>query len=191
VKRKLGFVATAGVLLVAVALVLAGCGGNGDSDGVASLTDTTAQASGDTGSRGASEEEREQAQLEYAQCMREHGVDFPDPVNGRFEFKGTPGDQAKMEEAQEACRDILEDVAPPPLTEEQKAELQQAALDFAKCMREHGIDYPDPQFQDGGVLQRMPEGAEDDPKFEEAQKACQPILDAVQPDGPSTEREGS
>jgi hypothetical protein len=68
---------------------------------------------------------------------------------------------------------------------------QQAALDFAKCMREHGIDYPDPQFQDGGVLQRMPEGAEDDPKFEEAQKACQPILDAVQPDGPSTEREGS
>jgi hypothetical protein len=197
VKRKLGFAATAGALAVALTLVLTACGGNGDSDGVASLTDSTGQSttdgtqgSGDDGSSGAGEQDRQEAELEYAKCMREHGVDFPDPVNGRFEFRGGPGDQEKMEEAQEACRDILEAVAPPPMDEEQQAELREAALLFARCMREHGIDMPDPEFQeDGGMLQQMPEGAEDDPKLEEALEACQPILDEAQPDEPSGQGE--
>jgi hypothetical protein len=197
VKRKLGFAATAGVLATALILVLAACGGSDDSDGVASLTDTTGQGttdsgqgSGDDGSGGSSQEQREEAALEFAQCMREHGIDFPDPVNGRFDFNLDRGDQQKVEAAQEACADILEDAGPPPLDEEQQAELQEATLEFAACMREHGIDMPDPKFEDGGgILQMLPEGAEDDPRFEEAQDACQPILDAVQPDGASPQEE--
>jgi hypothetical protein len=201
VKRKLGVAATAGALAASLVLVLTACGGNDDSDGVASLTDTTGQStteggqgSGDNGSGGASEEEREEAALEYAQCMREHGIDFPDPVNGRFEFRqGADEDPQKMQEAQEACQDILERAAPPPLDEEQEAELREATLEFARCMREHGVDdYPDPQFEEGGgVLMQMPEGTEDDPQFEEAQEACQPILDSVQPDGESAQGEGT
>jgi hypothetical protein len=176
-----------------IALALAACGGGGDSDGVASLTDTTGQTTTD-GSQGSGggESDQQEAALEFAQCMREHGVDFPDPVNGRFEFRSTPGDnQQKVQEAQEACQHLLED-AMPPIDEEQQAELREATLEFAKCMREHGVDFPDPQFQeDGGVLQRLPEGTEDDPQFEDAQKACQPILDAAQPDGPSDRADSS
>ncbi len=185
-KRKLGLAATAGGLAVALILVLTACGGSGDSDGVASLTDTTGQSTTD-GSQGSddngdAEQDWEEAALEYAQCMREHGVDFPDPVNGRLEFKSERGDEEKVQEAQEACRGILEDAAP-PVDEEQQAELREATLEFAKCMREHGVDYPDPEFQeDGGVLQQMPEGAEDDPQVEEAQEACQPILDEAEPE---------
>jgi hypothetical protein len=194
VKRKLELAATAGALAAALVLALTACGGNGDSDDVASLTDTTGQSttggSGDGGSGAPSEQEREEAALEFAQCMREHGVDFPDPVNGRFEFRSTPGDdQAKVQEAQEACQDILEDAAP-PLDEEQQAEMQDALLAFARCMREHGIDFPDPQFEEGGgALQMLPEGTEDDPKFDEAQEACQPILDDARLDGPSLQGE--
>jgi hypothetical protein len=194
VKRKLELAATAGALAAALVLALTACGGNGDSDDVASLTDTTGQSttggSGDGGSGAPSEREREEAALEFAQCMREHGVDFPDPVNGRFEFRSTPGDdQAKVQEAQEACQDILEDAAP-PLDEEQQAEMQDALLAFARCMREHGIDFPDPQFEEGGgALQMLPEGTEDDPKFDEAQEACQPILDDARLDGPSLQGE--
>jgi hypothetical protein len=185
VKRKIGVAATAGALAGALILVLTACGGNGDSDDVASLTDTTGQSttegSGDNGSSAPSEEEREEAELEFAQCMREHGIDFPDPVNGRFQFRGEAGDAEKMEEAQEACGDILEGVVPQP-SEEEQAEMQEALLAFARCMREQGIDFPDPEFQEGGgALQMMPEGTEDDPKFDEAQEACQPILDAVPP----------
>jgi hypothetical protein len=192
VKRKLGLGAALGALfLVAVSLVLTGCGGNGDSTSVASLTDATGETSGANGSTGASEEEREQALLEYAQCMREHGVDMPDPVNGRLDLRANRGEEQKVEQAQEACASILEDVAPPPLDEEQQEELQEAALDYARCMREHGVDMPDPQFEGGGVLMTMPEGAEDDPQFDEAQRACQPILEAAQAEEPSGQGEGS
>jgi hypothetical protein len=188
VKRRLGVALTAGALAASLILVLAACGGSDDSDGVASLTDTTGQGttesgegSGDNGSGAASQEEREEAMLEFAQCMREHGIDMPDPVNGRIDLRTTPADEKKLEQAQEACQDILEGVAP-PLDEEQQAEMQEAMLAFARCMREHGIDMPDPQFQDEGFLQLMPEGTEDDPDFEEAQQACQPILEEARPD---------
>jgi hypothetical protein len=192
-KRKLGLVATAGTFVVALALVLTACGGSDGSKGVASLTDTTGESSGgrqgsnDDRGRGTSEKEREKAQLEYAQCMREHGVDLPDPVNGRFEFRANRGEEKKVAEAQKACGHILRDAAP-PVSEEQEAQIREAALEFAKCMRKHGVDMPDPRFEArGGVLMQMPQGAEDDPKFEEAQRACQSILNDAQPDGSSAQ----
>jgi hypothetical protein len=124
--------------------------------------------------------------------MREHGIDFPDPVNGRFEFKMKRGDQRKLTEAQNACRDILEK-AMPPVSKEQEAEMREAALRFAKCMRQHGVDMPDPTFPEGGgTLMRMPKGMkDDDPKLEEAQKACQPIMEAARPDGSPGQRGSS
>ena len=183
--RKLRLAGTAGVLAVTLALVLSACGGSSDSDGVASLTDTTGQSEGNgsqgSGGGAASREEFERAQLEYARCMREHGVDMPDPVNGELELKSDRRNQKKVDEAHEACGSILEDAAP-QLSEEQEAELREAALDYAKCMREHGIDMPDPTFREGGgVLMRMPQGAESDPQFDEAQEACQRILNAGKP----------
>jgi hypothetical protein len=192
VKRKLGLVATVGMLAVAIVGVLAACGGSDDSDGVASLTDTSGQTTtdGSQGSRGG-EQDQQEAALEFARCMREHGVDMPDPVNGRFEFRGGPRDQRKLEEAQQACQHILRDAAP-PVDEEQEAEMREAALDFAKCMRQHGVDMPDPTFPEGGgVRMRMPEGAEDDPQFEQAQKVCEPILEAPRSDRPSDQEETS
>ena len=186
-RRKLGLATAVGLLAVALGLALTACGGDDDSDGVASLTDTAGQTTTDGGqaSNGGSAEDRQEAALEYARCMREHGVDFPDPVNGRFEFRNQRGDQRKLEEAQRACQSILRDAAP-QLSEEQEAELREAAVDFAKCMREHGVDMPDPKFpQGGGVLMQMPRGTERDPDFEEAQEACQPILNEAQPEGPT------
>jgi hypothetical protein len=193
-RRNLARATAVGVLAVALTLVLAACGGGGDSDGVASLTDTNGQTEQDgtagSGGGSANEQERREAELEYARCMREHGVDFPDPVNGRFEFRGTRRDEGKLEQAQEACRSILERIGPPQLDEQQQAELREAALAFARCMREHGVDMPDPTFRDdGGMLQTLPQGAENDPKFEDAQKACEGIIEGALPNG-IREREG-
>jgi hypothetical protein len=49
----------------------------------------------------------------------------------------------------------------------------------------------DPQFQEGGgMTMRMPEHTrEDDPKFKDAQKACEPILRAARPAGEKPMRE--
>jgi hypothetical protein len=183
-RRKVVRAAAIGALAIALTLVVAACGGGDDSSGVASLTDTgQTTTNGSEGSGGASPEERREAELKFAQCMREHGVDMPDPVNGRFELRVRPRDQQKAAEAQQACGKYLEDVAP-RISEEDQARMREAALDYAKCMREHGIDMADPQFQEGGgMTMRMPRGTrEDDPKFKDAQEACEPILQAARPE---------
>ena len=176
-KRKLGLAVVAGALAVALALAATACGGGGDNNGVASLDPTTGQTTtGDEGSGGKGKPDAKQAALDFARCMREHGVDMPDPVNGRLELRSQRGDQRKVDEAQKACRHILED-AMPPLSEEQKAAMRDAALDFAKCMREHGVDIPDPV--NGRLELRSKRG--DQRKLEEAQKACRHILEDAMP----------
>src|SRR4051794_41636505 len=36
-----------------------------------------------------------------------------------------------------------------------RADMRQAALKYAQCMRKHGIDMPDPQFSKGGMSMRI------------------------------------
>jgi hypothetical protein len=167
----------AALTALVLALALAACGSSPDSDGVASLdgssgTETNASAA-------TTEQDPEEAALEFAKCMREHGIDVPDPgPNGEMRLTIGPGQEAKMEKAQEACGHLMEN-ARPRLTEEQQSVMQDAMLAFAKCMREHGIDMPDPEFGEGGrVTQRARRGQldPDSAKFREAQKACEPIM---------------
>jgi hypothetical protein len=151
-------------LPLAVASVALGACGGGSGD-----------ANAGTGDRRA---EFREAALKFAKCMRAHGVDMPDPTpGGGIRIGGpdmSPQDQQKMEDAQKACQKILEKVRPPEMSEEDQQKFKDQALKFARCMREHGIDMPDPQFQGGGrMTQRLDEGA--DPRsqrFQDAQKAC-------------------
>jgi hypothetical protein len=183
-KRKLGVTATAGVLAVVLTLALTACGGSGDSDGVASLPDSTGQSTTNEGSSaGASQQDPQEAALAYARCMRAHGIDVPDPdANGGVQLNAHPGDEAKIKKAQDACGDILQRSAP-KLSKEQQSALQDGLLAFAKCMRKHGIDMPDPQFGEGGIVTQKggPGSGPDpnDPKFKEAQEACEPIVQAA------------
>jgi hypothetical protein len=181
VKRKLGFLATAGVVAVSMVLVLAACGGGGDdSDGVASL----GGQGGDTGTTTTGSKDPQEAALEFTQCMREHGVDMDDPgPSGGLQLQVGPGDEAKVQKAQEACGHLLEN-ARPQLSEEQQNAMRDGLLAYAKCMREHGIDMPDPVFgEDGRVTQQTGRGVNpDDPKFQKAAEACDPILDEARRD---------
>jgi hypothetical protein len=197
VKRRFGFVATAGVVAVALALVLTACGGGGggESEGVASLGDQGST----TGTTTTGSQDPQEAALEYTQCMREHGVDMADPgPNGELQLNVGPGNREKVEEAQEACDHLLEN-ARPRLTEEQQNAMQEALLEFAQCMREHGIDMPDPVFGEGGrVTQRTPRGVNpESSKYKQAEEACEPIMEEARrraglPDngGGSTQRSG-
>ena len=58
---------------------------------------------------------------------------------------------------------------------------QKAMLAFAQCMRQHGIDMPDPVFSSsgGGAMVKQELGNGIDPtsaQFQAAQKACQSLL---------------
>lgn len=129
----------------------------------------------DDSSGGDSRAERREAGLEFARCMRENGVDMPDPsADGRMQLRAGPGDDpGALERAQEECRKHLEDVAPPEVDEEQQTEFRERALKFARCMREQGIDMPDPQFEGGGRVLMRAGGNPEDPAFQAAQEKCQ------------------
>ena len=182
------------VFVLAVAALAACGGGGGDDDSVASLDGSGTEddtgndsAGGGQGGRGQLSPAFEDAMLEYAQCMRDQGIDFPDPsmsadggvVIGPRQGAGNgPPSEADMQEfesADEECRHILEaveDEMPRP-DPQQEAEMRDEALAFAECMRDHGIDFPDPQFEDGGGMTMALEGVDpEDPAFQRAQEAC-------------------
>jgi hypothetical protein len=165
-------------------LAVAGCGaGNsaGDSTGNASDAPATTAPS------------FEDAMVDFAACMRDHGVDMPDPVQSSsgdgpqtfaIQIGGTGpstggGPDPAVEEATTACNPILEAAQqnmPKPSAEEE-AKMRDQALKFAQCMRDHGVDMPDPTFDSSGAGMIVKGSNDDAPpidsdKFNEAATAC-------------------
>jgi len=155
----------AAALLAVAALGVAACGG----------------ADPETPAANAASEDDEvrEAQVKFAECMREQGVDMPDPkTDGPTKFK-VGGDSGispeEFEDASEACEKYREDIRP-NLSEEEQAEFKEQALEHARCMREHGIDFPDPKFSaEGGAEIELRRGSgvdPEDPEFQAAEKEC-------------------
>jgi hypothetical protein len=155
----------------ALALTVAACGG-GDPNPASSGTD---------GGRQGIDAKTKKAMLDFARCMREHGIDMKDPqfqpgggVVMQAGAKGTTAEQQRA--AEQACAKYQKQIKPPAGANSPaaQAKFRKAALANAKCMREHGINMPDPQFgENGEVQQRIGPGIRPtDPKFQAAQKAC-------------------
>jgi hypothetical protein len=172
-------------LLAATALALllalsAGCGHASDDD--SALPDAAGASSDAAGNDGADEEadlDPEDAMLKYAQCMREHGVDMPDPEPGggiRISGEGLSRDQ--MEAAESACQKWMDMAEPEDGGHEMSEEEKQSFLDMAACMRERGYDFPDPVFDGGRVTQKIEKGkgdtqpGPDDPSFKKDMEEC-------------------
>jgi hypothetical protein len=179
-------ITTTALTVLALAGLLGACGGGGGGDdeaGPARLDDTTTtEAAGD----GGGEMSEEDAALEYAQCMRDHGIDMPDPqVNeegeATMELPGVEGMSTEaIQAAEEECRPLLDQARsegdrPSP---EELAERQDQAVALAECMRGKGWDMPDPQIEEGGgIAIENPEGlgGPGDPefdRFQEDMEAC-------------------
>ena len=168
----------ASALVGALALIVAAsaCGGRDAGDARADGGRTTAG--------GQNARDMQEAMLDYAECMRENGVDMPDPQGGGFvitpDSDPSQGDREAFRKADAKCRTHLRNVKPPELSEEQKQAFEKAALEHARCMREHGIDLPDPTMNEGGGAAVSLDGIDlDDPKFKKAQKACEGKLREV------------
>ena len=137
--------------------------------------------------------EAREAMLAFAKCMRDQGIDMPDPQfdGGRVTQRG-PDERVspeKMRKADEACSKYREEIEPPELSPEQQQEMKEAALAHAQCMREHGLEkFPDPTFdENGGAQIRIGPGTgldPDDPDFQAAEKACRDELPDLEEDSP-------
>jgi len=177
----------AGVVALGLALIVlvAACGSSGGAtEGVASAgnskktTATTAKV------------DPKQAAVNFARCMREQGVDMPDPTfddNGDATVGFAPGGgdvqeagagDATFTQADKACRHHMDGVAQGGFAKPD-AKMQDNALKFARCMRDNGVpNFPDPDFSDGGgVIKVGGEGLDpNSPALESAHKACQSLL---------------
>lgn len=175
-------------MLAALLLVaLAGCGTAAQDPEVATAADSgdTSSDATDAPAADVPDEERMRA---FASCMRDNGVDMPDPQPGgpvRIGAGANRGDRDAMEKAMEACRSLMPNGGKPP---ELSPEDLEKARAMAACMREHGVDVPDPDPAGGGGI-RIRRGAGEDgaPQvdegaLEEAMQACR-HLGPQAPDG--------
>ena len=158
-------------LAATASLAVAACG-----------SDPQTPASSSQGRKGGIDAASKKAMLQFAQCMRDHGVNMPDPTfsegGARVTMREDKGaDPEKQREAEQACKKYQDKVKPPPMSADQEKKMKEAALKNAQCMRDHGIDFPDPQFGEGGrMTQKIGPSSGIDPnsaKFQAAAKACQ------------------
>jgi hypothetical protein len=167
---------------VALVVIVAGCSGGSKAPTAAtagSQPTTSAAPAGGSGSSGATPLAEAVA---YSQCVRSHGVpNFPDPVqtpSGGYGYR-TPGidpNSAAFQGALQACKALP---SPWNSTGQQLSTAQQQAwLNWAKCIRAHGLpDFPDPTFsgsevRDSGV-------SSNSPPLQSAMDACKPQRPSV------------
>jgi hypothetical protein len=168
-----------------------------------------------SGSPTSSSVDPQEAFVEFTKCMRENGIDLPDPQLVHASPAGSAGDgpvvvaggpviaansadgpstgavgpagidpsSDEYKAANEICQPILDNAIgeikiDPAVEAEQRANM----LAFAKCMREQGIDFPDPVFSsNGGVSINNDDAggagpAPDSEAFQKANQACADLL---------------
>ncbi len=190
--------------------LLAGCGSDGSANGskVASVGTSPDDPDGSGPDGTDPKQDPQEAMLAYTECMRDHGIDMPDPVMAGSTQGGSKGggpvievhsagsvpdgadgpafnlDDKEFKEASAACDSLLDDVIGQiDIDPEQEAEMRQQLLDYSQCMRDQGIDFPDPVFNDNGGVSINVSGGEgngpskiDDEKMQAASEACSDIL---------------
>jgi hypothetical protein len=176
-----------GVLVVGV--IVAACGGEPSTPGVAtaSTTTTSRSAGGATHTSGL---------LAYSSCMRSHGVpNFPDPdgsggipKQGVINAEGAvSSSQATL--AQNGCAHLLPTGGSLSGHARQTVTVQdqQYYLNAVACMRAHGIaNFPDPVFSGGGVSFTQPPGIDtSSTQFVQANQICRRLIPAGLPDSGS------
>ncbi|GII81459.1 hypothetical protein Sru01_64410 [Sphaerisporangium rufum] len=155
-------------LALALAVPLTGCAGDAGPRVATGGGGTAAPA----GASPAASADPEEMGIKFTQCLREHGLDVPDPQPGegiRFKF-GKDTDRTTVDKAMEACRRY----APGKVgTGGADPERQENQRKFAACMRENGVEkFPD---LEGGQIKITPEIGED-PDFPAAERKCNEIL---------------
>ncbi|MCW6004111.1 hypothetical protein K1W54_05890 [Micromonospora sp. CPCC 205371] len=156
-----------------LALAAAGCGsGSSSDDEVASATGGGASPTA-SASPGATDPDQSR---KFSQCMRDNGIpDFPDPdANGQIPRDGFDRDSMSgdsWQKAFEACRSVAPNGGERP---ELDAAQQEQLRVWAQCMRDNGVDIPDPDANGGGFMFGGDSQIDpDDPKFRAAMDACQ------------------
>jgi len=192
-------------LVLLLALTAAACGSNSSDDGLATLSqpdaDSGAALALDDGSTDAALDSEESI-LAFTECLRDEGLDIPDPefdeggnlrLRSLFEASEEVDiGREEMREGFDACAEYLEGIAQ-QFDRTDRAEMEDRLYVYASCMRDNGYDMADPDFSiehvpgagigdsdgdGGGGAGGGPFAGIDfsDPEFVTANAACQDIF---------------
>jgi hypothetical protein len=189
VRHRRGFGAILALvgLLATMGLLVAACGGGATNPGAASAsstttTSTTVASSGSSGSVSPGEASQSQ-QLQFAQCMRSHGVpNFPDPSPGggslnAISAAGINTQSPTYQAALQACKKYNPAAN---VTPAQSAAQNAKGLEMSQCMRSHGVpNFPDPITGPTGGQAINLRGLgidQSSPTYQAAAAACQKLF---------------
>jgi hypothetical protein len=183
--------AAASLLLL---VALGACSGGDDGSEVASVDGGGEAASESEGEGTAAEPASEEEVLDYFECLRSNGVDIEDPT---FDAEGNidlgdsgldPGDvdREALQGAQDVCGEFPQVAG--GMTSADQSELEDGMVELAECMRDQGIDMPDPDF-DGGAGSIFGDIDTEDPEFQAAFDECRDTLGGVLPERAGEEGE--
>lgn len=169
---------TKSALLPALSLLIAtavsACGSDSDAEADPGTSPAAAEGSAD---------EWDQHVLDFYQCLRDQGLDVEDPEpssqsgDGKtqrriLDFGDLNPDDPEVKAAMETCEESVG-----PLDQgfdPDKMADTEALVEFTECMRENGIDMPDPA-PDGSLS--LPEGTDlESEDFTTAQEECREFL---------------
>jgi hypothetical protein len=161
---------TFGAVAAAALLAFSACS-TGEGDGVASAGGEDNPATPEATEDAALLDADAQA-LVFAECMRDNGIDMPDPGPGqeglgeafRAAVVAGDNDRATVEEAFAACEDLL------PQYPSEEEHVPDDMLALAECLREQGLDVSDNPFDDAHS------GAIDVDEFSAAMEVCRDKL---------------
>jgi hypothetical protein len=173
------------LVAVVAAIGVSACGSSSSSSG----SDPSAGAGGS----GTSSSSAYEARLNFAKCMRSHGVNVPDPsANGGPPAGATGGggpggggfsqlrNDPNFQAASQACAKYRSRAGGfANISPAQRAQFQQDAVKFAECLRSHNINVPDPSSNGAGgfgIFRTIPSSERNSPQFQTAMKDCASVL---------------
>ncbi|MEO3811837.1 hypothetical protein ABGB17_22810 [Sphaerisporangium sp. B11E5] len=166
------------ILMCAAALSLASCAGGGQT-----AAPPAGQSSPEGQATASASSGTEDSLARWMTCMRQNGVPVEDPrESGRLSAADTGVSQEVLEKAQEACRQYVQSAAGDRPNANDPSVMDKY-LAYAACMRENGVDMPDPKADANGEIVMESKTATDSPQYVKAQKACQSKLPGGGPGG--------
>ena len=155
------------ILLLALALMATACGSTAEATVEAAplivvegseAPDVDASVDGPDATDTPTDQTNEELALEFTQCMRDEGVDLPDPTvnaDGSIQLF-QPGaisnidpDDPAVANAVEVCGDLIAGASFLPGAGLDQSEIEDRLLGFAQCLRDLGFDVDDPDLSGG------------------------------------------
>jgi hypothetical protein len=174
-------------VLIGLAPVAVGCGAGSKAPSVASVGSRSTPGTPSPAAAQTVSPQGSTADLDaYAACMSADGVPTKALAGGQLLVKQGPGvpdaRSPQFRAAQKACQKLLPRGGLPRPGRDQIARRLAQSLEFAACMRAHGVPgFPDPNNGGGFDISPSTDGGIDpsSPQFKSSQKACQKDVPGV------------